>query len=58
MVNRDFLCMIWFGFIKWRTTKDMMKGKNVIGCIMSINVLMRETQVISSSGCIDYRFGT
>ena len=27
MVNRDFMCIIWFGFIKWRTTKNMMEGK-------------------------------
>ena len=44
MVNRDFMCTIWFGFIKWRTMKDMMDGKNVIGYVMSTNVLMRETQ--------------
>ena len=47
MVNRDFMCMIWFGFIKWRTTKDMMDGKYVIDriySIMSTKMLMRETQ--------------
>ena len=51
MVNRDFMCMVWFGFIKWRTTKDMMDGKYVIDriySIMSTNVLMRETQDILS----------
>ena len=47
MVNRDFMCIIWFGFIKWRTTKDMVEGKNVIGFIMST---MRETQDILSCG--------
>ena len=44
MVNRNFMCMIWFGFIKWRTTKDMMDGKYVIDriySIMSTNILMR-----------------
>ena len=50
MVNRDFMCIIWFGFIKWRTTKDMMEGKDVIGYIISTNVLMRETQDILSCG--------
>ena len=50
MVNRDFMCVLWFGFIKWRTTKDVMEGKNVIGYIMSTNVLMRETQDILSCG--------
>ena len=53
MVNRDFTCMIWFGFIKWRTTKDMMDGKYVIDRIystMSTNILMRETQDILSCG--------
>ena len=53
MVNRDFMCMIWFGFIKWRTTKDMMDGKYVIDriySIMSTNILMRETQDILSCG--------
>ena len=48
MVNRDFMCVIWFGFIKWRKTKDMVHGKNVIGYIMSTNVLMRENQDILS----------
>ena len=39
MVNRDFMCIIWFGFIKWRTAKDiMMEGRNVIEHIMSTNV--------------------
>ena len=33
MVNRDLIFIIWFGFIKWRTTKDMMEGKNVIGYV-------------------------
>ena len=49
MVNRDFMCMIWFGFIKWTTTKDMMDGKYVIDriySIMSTNILMRKTQDI------------
>ena len=52
MVSRDFMCMIRFGFIiKWRTTKNMMDGKNMIGYIMSTNVLMmRETQDILSCG--------
>ena len=54
MVNRDFMCMIWFGFIKWRTTKDMMDGKYVIDrilySIMSTNILMCETQDILSCG--------
>ena len=50
MVNRDFMCMVRFGFIKWRTAKDMMDGKNVIGYIMSTNVLMRETQDILLCG--------
>ena len=45
-----FMCITWFGFIKWRTTKDMMEGKNMIGYIMSTNVLMRETQDILSCG--------
>ena len=31
MVNRDFMCIIWFGFIKWRITKDMIDGKNMMG---------------------------
>ena len=57
MVNRDFMCMIWFGFIKWRTTKDiMMDGTNMIEYIVSTNVLMRETQDILSCGAC--RFGT
>ena len=41
--------MIWFGFIKWTTTQDMMDGKYVIDriySIMSTNILMRETQYI------------
>ena len=50
MVNRDFRCTIWFGFVKWRATKDMTEGKNVIGYIMSSNVLMRETQDMLSCG--------
>ena len=50
MVNRDFMCIIWFGFIKWRTAKNMMEGKNVIGYIMSTNVLMRETQDMWACG--------
>ena len=53
MVNRDFVCIIWFRFIiRWGTTKDMMEGKNVIGYIMSTNVLMRETQDILSCGVL------
>ena len=50
MINRDSMCIIWFGFIKWRTTKDMMESKNVIGYIMSTDVLMRETQDILICG--------
>ena len=50
MVNRDFMCIIWFGFIKRRTTKDMMESKNVIGYIMSTYVLIRETQDVLSCG--------
>ena len=53
MVNRDFVCIIWFRFIiRWGTTKDMIEGKNVIGYIMSTNVLMRETQDILSCGVL------
>ena len=44
MVNGDFMCIIWFEFTKWRTTNDM------IGYIMSTNVLVRETQEILSCG--------
>ena len=62
MVNRDFMCMIWFGFIKWRTTKDMMDGKYVIDWIYSKYYVDRHTDardpryIIMWS--IDYRFGT
>ena len=54
MVNGDFMCIIWFGFIKWRTTKDMTddggQNRDRIYYCMSTNVLMCETQDILSCG--------
>ena len=47
MVNRDFVCVIWFGFIKWKTTKDMMEGKKR-DRMCQPTYLMCETQDISS----------
>ena len=63
MVNRDFMCMIWFGFIKWRTTKDMMDGKYVIDRIYLVQYYVnkhadaRDPRYIIMWS-IDYRFGT
>ena len=47
------MCMIWFGFIKWRTTKDIYDGRQKrdrIYSVMSTHILMREIQDILSCG--------
>ena len=59
MVNRDFMCIIWFGFIKWRITKDMMDGKNIWDIQYNVNkhTDARDPRYIIMWS-IEHRFGT